>query len=336
MLGKQDIVNFIIENQLEGQVLSVHMAIRSLGEIDGGLDLLIDTFLDHNCTIMGPTHSWNFLLNAEENRILFNNKLKSFSEREWDFQAIKKYSSEDLFHVSYTQADKELGFFSSYLARHPARKRSNNPLGSFCAIGPKAEEIVWGENHFYQPLKKLVELNGKVLLIGVDIEKMTLIHSIKEKAGSHMLMRWVKSGDNELSWVAGGGCSAGFKKLKPYLHKLASETTLGQATVKIINAREVEQALLPVLQREVSNFPACDDSSCILCQEALTDFRPANEKEFYVFERADTLWSVAEKLQRSFFHLNERYGNRVLIPGKIIDLDGIPTACSPFYFRSDI
>lgn len=332
MLGKQDIVKFIKENKLEDQVLSIHMALRSLGEIEGGLDLLIDTFLAHNCTIMGPTHSWNFLLNTEKNSVLFNNKFKYFSERAWDFKNNKKSSSEDIFDVSYKKSDKGLGFFSSYLAQHPARKRSNNPLGSFCAVGPKAEEIVWGENHFYQPLRKLVELNGKVVLIGLDIYKMTLIHSIKEKAGCQMLMRWVKSGDNELSWVAGGGCSAGFKKLKPYLYKLASETILGTATVKIINAQEVEQALLPILQQEESNFPACDDSSCELCQEALIGFRPSNEKEFYIFEREDTLWSVAEKLQKSFFHLNEKYGNnQVLMAGKIIDLEGIPTKVfSPF------
>lgn len=338
MLGKQDIVNFIKENKLEGQVLSIHMAIRSLGAIDGGLDLLVDTFLACNCTIMVPTHSWNFLLNTEKNSILFNNKFKSFSDREWDFKNNQKSSSEDFYDVCYTKADKELGFFSSYLARHPARKRSNNPLGSFCALGPKAEEIVWGENHFYQPLRKLVELNGKVVLIGVDIDKMTLIHAIKEKAGSQMLMRWVKSGDNELSWVAGGGCSAGFKKLKPYLYKLASETVLGAATVKIINAQEVEQTLLPIIQQEASNFPACDDSSCQLCQEALVDFRPSNEKEFYVFEKTDTLWAVAEKLQKSFFHLNEKYGNnKVLMAGSIIDLEGIPTKFfSPFEPRSDI
>ncbi len=338
MLEKQDIINFIKENKLEDQVLSIHMATRSLGAIDGGLDLLIDTFVDHNCTIMAPAHSWNFLLNTENNNILFNNKFKSFSEREWNFQNNKKYSSEDFFDVSYPKADKELGFFSSYLAQHPDRKRSNNPLGSFCAVGPKAEEIVWGENHFYQPLRKLVELNGKVVLIGVDIYRMTLIHSIKEKAGSQMLMRWVKSGDNELSWVAGGGCSAGFKKLKPYLYKLASETMLGAATVKIINSQEVEQVLLPILQQEASNFPACDDSSCKLCQEALIDFRPSNEKEFYIFEREDTLWSVAEKLQKSFFHLYEKYGNnQVLMAGKIIDLEGVPTKVfSPFEPRSDI
>ncbi len=337
MLGKQDIVNFIKENKLEDQVLSIHMAIRSLGTIDGGLDLLVDTFVAYNCTIMAPTHSWNFLVNIEKNNILFNNKFKSFFEREWDFKNNKKTYSEDIFDVDYTKADKELGCFSSYLAQHPDRKRSNNPLGSFCAIGPKAEEIVWGENHFYQPLKKLVELDGKVVLIGVDIDKMTLIHSIKEKAGSQMLMRWVKSGDNELSWVAGGGCSAGFKKLKPYLYKLAYETVLGEAAVKIINAQEVEQVLLPILQHEASNFPACDDSSCRLCQEALIDFRPSNEQEFYIFEREDILWSVAEKLQKSFFHLHEKYGNQVLMAGKIIDLEGVPTEVfSPFKSRSDI
>lgn len=324
MLGKQDIVNFINENKLEDQVLAIHIAIRSLGAIDGGLDLLIDTFVAHNCTIMAPTHSWNFLLHAEKNSISYNNKHKSFYERQWDFRNNRKSSSEDIFDVYYTKSDKELGFFSSYLAQHPARKRSNNPLGSFCAIGPKAEEIVWGGNHFYQPLRKLVELNGKVLLIGVDIDKMTLIHSIKEKAGSQMLMRWVKSGDNELSWVAGGGCSAGFKKLKPCLSRLVSETTLGEAVVKIIDAQEAERTLLPIIKKEASNFPACDDISCQLCQEALIDFRPENEKEFYIFEREDILWTVAEKLQRSFFHLHEKYGNQVLMAGKIIDLTGVP------------
>ena len=127
------------------------------------------------------------------------------------------------------------------------------------------------------------------------------------------------------------------KKLQPYLYKLASETRLGEAAVKIINAQKVEQALLPIIRQEAANFPACDDSSCELCQEALTDFRPSNEQEFYIFEREDILWSVAEKLQKSFFHLHEKYGNQVLMAGKIIDLKGIPTKIfSPFEPRADI
>lgn len=332
MLRKEDIINFIKSNHLENEVLSIHMAIRSLGEIEGGLDTLIDTFIACGCTIMGPTHSWSFLLDTTKNEIPFNKKFKSFSERAWNFKDIKQSYSDDVFDVKCTQADRELGFFSSYLAKHPDRKRSNNPLGSFCAIGPKAEEIVWGENHFYQPLRKLVELKGKVVLMGIDVDKMTLIHSIKEKAGSQMLMRWVKSGDNDLSWVAGGGCSAGFKKLNPYLQKLVSESQLGEATIKILDAQKVEDVLLPIIQQEEGNFPTCDDDNCKLCQEAKTNFKPSNEDNFYIFDATDTLWSVAEKFQKSFVHLNEKYEkDPFLMAGKVIDLEGIPEKVySPF------
>ena len=107
MLKRKDISNFINENGLQNQVLSIHMAVRSLGEMEGDLNFFIDEFLAHGCTVMAPTHSWNFLLNTETNELLFNNKNIQLLDRQWNFQSMHRSLSADSFDVFYTKLKEQ-------------------------------------------------------------------------------------------------------------------------------------------------------------------------------------------------------------------------------------
>ena len=65
----------------------------------------------------------------------------------------------------------------------------------------------------YAPLTTLTRRNGFVLLIGVDLDKLTLLHLAEKAAERRLFRRWTNDRDGRVSAVEVGGCSAGFPHL---------------------------------------------------------------------------------------------------------------------------
>jgi aminoglycoside 3-N-acetyltransferase len=61
------------------------------------------------------------------------------------------------------------GAFSNTMLKHPKSIRSTHPTNSYVAIGKNSEYILEGHNEksgAYDPIRKVMSLNGKMLLIG--------------------------------------------------------------------------------------------------------------------------------------------------------------------------
>ena len=82
-----------------------------------------------------------------------------------------------------------LGVFPNVAAFHPDAVRSLHPTHSVAVFGKRAAEYVDKEKNFTTPqppdscLSRLCEENGKVLLMGVGLEKCTYIHGVEEILG---------------------------------------------------------------------------------------------------------------------------------------------------------
>ena len=61
--------------------------------------------------------------------------------------------------------------------------RGNHPLDSFTAVGPQAAKLIGGQTPLdvYAPLAALARMKGFVLLMGVGLERMTLVHLAEKK-----------------------------------------------------------------------------------------------------------------------------------------------------------
>lgn len=74
-------------------------------------------------------------------------------------------------------------------------------------IGAETADDVYG------PLRKVVELRGRILLMGVGLDRMTMLHLAELEAGRRPFVHWARGVDGPPVRVLGGKCSRGFEKL---------------------------------------------------------------------------------------------------------------------------
>src|SRR5690606_34212038 len=127
-------------------------------------------------------------------------------------------SSTEIFTTDSNEIAQGIRVITMTLLHMKERNRGDHPLNSFTAISPLAEELI-SEQHpanVYGPLKKLAELNGIVILMGVGLERLTLLHLPEELAGRNLFRRWARASDGSTILVEVGGCSEGFHKLEEF------------------------------------------------------------------------------------------------------------------------
>lgn len=80
---------------------------------------------------------------------------------------------------------KGMGVFSEYVRSLPQSKRSFHPMQSVAVIGDKQEYIIEGDttSSFSPggPFDRLRKLNTKIVLLGADINAISVIHWVEEK-----------------------------------------------------------------------------------------------------------------------------------------------------------
>ncbi len=195
---KVDFANLGIK---QGDILLVHSSLSQLGWTVGGpvsvIDALLNTIGKKGTLIMPAFTSGNT------------------DPSEWHYPpvpknwwiVIREYAP--AFHIDKTPT-RGVGIIAETFRKYPGVIRSNHPDSSFCAWGKYAKFIT--KNHSLDsdlgegsPLARIYELDGKVLLLGVDHSSDTSIHlaeyrsEYKEKyykpQGSSILV------NNKRQWV---------------------------------------------------------------------------------------------------------------------------------------
>ena len=165
MIRKDDIVQGLRELGVrEGDLLMVHTALSSIGRVEGGADAVIDALIDAvgpSGTIAMPT--------------LY----------------IPSITSGEVFDVD--QSPSQMGKVTEAFRKRQGTVRSVHPTHPIAASGARAEELIaehvrattaCGEG---TPFTKLIEWGGKVLLLGVDQDRNTLLHTAEDYADSPYL-----------------------------------------------------------------------------------------------------------------------------------------------------
>jgi aminoglycoside 3-N-acetyltransferase len=147
----------------------VHAGLRSIGPIIGGADMVISALRD----VLGP-----------EGTILGYTDWQDQDDVE-DHPGYR----DDIppFDPLTSRAIRDNGFFPEMLRTTPGARRSANPGASMAALGGKAEWFTADHAMDYgygpqSPLGRLVEADGKTLLLGCPFDKMTLLHHAEHLA----------------------------------------------------------------------------------------------------------------------------------------------------------
>ncbi|MDZ7834039.1 MAG: AAC(3) family N-acetyltransferase [Alkalibacterium sp.] len=139
--------------------LLVHSSYKSIGQVDGGPDAVLDslsTFMEQGLLVL-PTHTWEYI--NEENPV--------FNVRE---------------------SPSNVGMLTERFRHRKDVHRSEHPTHSVAALGSDALAFTAGEYRHETPCAresvwgKLLDRKAQILLIGVDLTKNTFIHGIEEWA----------------------------------------------------------------------------------------------------------------------------------------------------------
>lgn len=170
---KEDIVRALKDVGVhEGQTIMVHTSLSSFGFVCGGAQTVIEALLEctgEEGTLMMPAQSWKNL--DPETGVHWE------EPREW-WQTIR--DNWPAYDKAITPTNT-MGAVAEMFRKWPGALRSDHPARSVAALGRYAEYLtrnhdlsnIFGEG---SPVGKLYELDGYVLLMGVEYDKNTSIH----------------------------------------------------------------------------------------------------------------------------------------------------------------
>lgn len=185
----------------EGQTVLVHMAMSKLGWIIGGAEAVILGLL----AAVGESGTLMMTTNNSDNIDPYEWQHPPVPEQWW--QTIRDHTPG---YNPLTTPTQGMGVVPELLRSWPGAVRSAHPAFSLAALGPNADYLV--ADHALtedagdrSPLGKLYELDGHVLLLGVEHWNNTSLHLAESRAnypgkrnlrtGSAMLI------DGQRQWV---------------------------------------------------------------------------------------------------------------------------------------
>lgn len=249
---------------VSGHPLCLHASLRSFGWVEGGATTVVDGLLAEGCTMMVPTFSWTFAVPPPPGMRPARNG--------WNYDRYQGSTAGigRVYTPETIEVDREMGAIPAAVVAQPGRIRGNHPLCSLTAVGPLAPHLIAGQEpfHVYAPLEVLVEAEGCVVLMGVGLEKMTLIHLAEQRAGRTLFRRWANGPDSQPMTVEVGGCSGGFGTFEPMLSPLMKTMTVGQSVWRVVPAKRALDAVTQAI-RQNPHLTHCDDPDCDRCHDAV-------------------------------------------------------------------
>lgn len=237
-------------NVNDGDIIIVHSSLSRLGYVKGGSCVVLSALMK-SVGIKGSIGAPTYWGNSRE------------------YLAGKT-------HYDVLKSQSILGAISEEIRKHPNSKRSYHPTHSAAFIGPAAEYLV-GEHHLdmtpvgkRSPYRKLVDLRGKILLLGVTLEYMTNFHTIEDEITGLNIpiycqepIKFTVTTEDQQEIVVTTYChhpDAGkmeqCNKMKKYLleYSLLSEVELGKSKVMLLDAHLLHNALHDLYKRGITIY----------------------------------------------------------------------------------
>ena len=264
-VSRADVVAAIRELGLPGRPVCLHASLRAFGHLEGGAATIPNVFLAHRCSVLVPSFSNMFEIPPPAHLRPVRNG--------WDYakQEGRRSGLGRVYRKDRSDLDRDrMGAIAAEIVAMSGRSRGAHPLNSFSAVGPLARRLVAGQSctHVYAPLEELVEADGFVLLMGVGLDKMTLLHLAEQRAGRVPFWRWANDDDGEPTLAQAGGCSRGFGNFQTPLTGLERLVTVGSACVwRLYRAQTALAATTQAIAAE-PGITHCGDASCDRCRDA--------------------------------------------------------------------
>ncbi|WP_214626979.1 AAC(3) family N-acetyltransferase [Paenibacillus agaridevorans] len=218
--------------------LLVHSSMKSLGQVDGGADTVLDVLSDYmkDGLLVLPTHTWSHI-NAENPR----------------------------FYVE--ESPVCVGILPELFRKRPGVARSWHPTHSVAALGRDALAFTNSDHHFDTPCArgsswgKLLDRKATIMLVGVDLKRNTFIHGVEEwvdipgrLTDDHQMLYTVLADGTEIPVPSRRHCglswSEHFWKVDEVLERKGAmyKGRLGDAVVRVCDAALVAEVITDMLK----------------------------------------------------------------------------------------
>lgn len=245
MQTQQSLLNQLHELGIDGRgTLLVHSSMKSMGEVEGGADTVLDALTDYmkDGLLVLPTHTWS-TINA----------------------------SNPMFHVESSPCC--VGILPELFRKRPGVVRSWHPTHSVAAIGQDAVAFTKDDHLYDTPCArgsawgKLLDRKATILLVGVDLKRNTFIHGVEEwvdipgrLTDGHEQLYTVLPDGTEISVPSRRHCglswSVHFWKVDEVLQRKGAMRLgkLGDAVVRVCDAAMVEAIITEMLRANPDLF----------------------------------------------------------------------------------
>lgn len=262
MISREQLHAAADELDLAGRPVLVHASMRSFGARVAG-DTLLDTLLSLGCTVLVPSFTEpQFGVAAPPYARPLRNGIDYANPP-------ATVPRDEPYTVDCGLANDHLGVFPKVVLARPDVARGRHPLNSFAAVGPLAAGLVVSQRptNVYGPIQELAARDGRILLIGVGLNRMTAIHLAEQQSGRRLFVRWARNAEGATVTAEVGSCSEGFRRLTPTLRPLAATRLVGSSAWQAFPARETLAAATTAIEADQS-VTHCADPVCRSCADA--------------------------------------------------------------------
>lgn len=230
-----------------GDAVVVHSSLSSLGRVDGGAETVIDGLraaVGEDGTVMVPT----------------------FTRYDEPYDPETSVST--------------VGAITEALRKRPDAVRSAHPTKSVAAIGPDVAALVGDHEPLESiapggPIHRLLEADGKILLLGVDHTTNSALHIAERLAElpyrDQIAKTSVRRADGSIESVEVNRvhCSRGFGVVESVAKRLGalSYGSIGEAATQLTDGEALLSLAVDLLEEE-PGFLLCDVPDCDRCAYA--------------------------------------------------------------------
>jgi aminoglycoside 3-N-acetyltransferase len=233
----------------------VHTSFKSLGGVEGGPAAVVDALVETFATLVMPSFT--------SDRTFVWDARGRFEGNAYRPEPPENETPEAYTHS--TPANKTMGVINeTFRTSYPVR-RSAHPSGSFIAYGALADVLTGPgtEDDGVDPIRRLMDAGGDVLLLGVTHTNSTAIHLAEQLAGRQLFVRYALTPAGVRA-ARGGGCGAGFDALQPHVESMERKVTLGGAVLRAYELRPYVAAARELIERDPFAL-LCSDGACGRC-----------------------------------------------------------------------